>query len=124
LRRKNSGLPEREARFVCPASVVCGLAMASPDADMFASVTKMVHNVAMRTSITLDDDIHELASVYADARGITLGAAIGELIRSAQASARTESPIRLTRDGIPVFRSRGRVLTREMVKQAQEDDLE
>jgi hypothetical protein len=98
--------------------------MASPDADMFASVTKMVHNVAMRTSITIDDDIHELASVYADARGITLGAAIGELIRNAQASARTESPIGLTRDGIPVFRSRGRVLTREMVKQAQEDDLE
>ena len=78
----------------------------------------------MRTSVTLDDDVHELASIYADARGITLGAAIGELIRSAHSSVQSESPIKVTHDGIPVFRSRGRVLTSEMVKQAQEDDLE
>lgn len=78
----------------------------------------------MRTSITLDDDIHELASIYAQARGITLGAALGELIRAAQAPVQSESSIKLTRDGIPVFRSRGRVLTSEMVKQAQEDQLE
>ena len=78
----------------------------------------------MRTSITIDDDIHELASIYAEARGITLGAAIGELIRAAQAPPPSESPIKVTRDGIPVFRSRGRVLTSEMVRQGQEDELE
>ncbi|MFY9745648.1 MAG: hypothetical protein WA891_08010 [Acidobacteriaceae bacterium] len=79
----------------------------------------------MRTSITLDDDIHELASIYANARGITLGAALGELIRKAQTPPHSSSSaIRTTRDGFPVFRSRGRLLTSEMVKEAQEDDRE
>lgn len=83
-----------------------------------------MHNRPMRTTVTIDDDVHELASVYAQARGITLGAAIAELIRAAQTPPSKESPIKLTRDGIPVFRSRSRVLTSERVRQAQEDDLE
>ncbi len=78
----------------------------------------------MRTTVSLDDDVHELASVYAQARGITLGAAIGELIRAAQDSTPKETAVKVTDDGIPVFRSRGRALTSEMVKRAQEDDLE
>ena len=89
-----------------------------------ASTRKMVHNTNMRTSITIDDDIHEIASVYAQARGITLGAAIGELIRAAQAPGPPESSVKITHDGIPVFRSRGRVLTSEMVRQGQDDDLD
>lgn len=84
-----------------------------------------MQNCPMRTSITLDDDVHELASIYAQARGISLGAAIGELIRERQSSPAAESAsIRVTRDGIPVFRSRGLRLTPEMVKAAQEDDFE
>jgi len=79
--------------------------------------------VLMRTSVTLDDDIYELASIYANARGITLGAAIGELIRSGRqaAAAQTEiAGIEIADDGFPVFR--GPRLSSEMVKQAQEDD--
>ena len=38
----------------------------------------------MRTSIQLEDHIHEYASVYASARGISLSAAINELVRRAQ----------------------------------------
>ncbi len=85
----------------------------------------MVHNRFMRTSVTLDDDIYEFASMYANARDITLGAAIGELIRSRRevAATQTGSPeIRIAEDGFPVFRSRGRALTPEMVREAQEDD--
>jgi hypothetical protein len=79
----------------------------------------------MRTSITLDDETHEFASVYAAARGITLGAALGELVRKARAAPASGSSIfKTTPYGFPVFRSQGKVLTSEMVKEAQEDDFE
>lgn len=78
----------------------------------------------MRTSITLDDDVHEFASVYAEARGITLGAALGELVRKARDGAKpAHAGIRILPNGLPVFRSRGRKLTPEMVREAQEDDV-
>jgi len=77
----------------------------------------------MRTSVTLDDDVHEFASVYAEARGITLGAALGELVRKAKNAARPASAsIRILPNGMPVFRSRGGKLTPEVVRAAQEDD--
>ena len=80
----------------------------------------------MRTSITLDDEIYQLASMYAAGRGITLGAAVGELVRKAN-GARGWTPdsrgIKAAPNGLPVFASRGRVITSEMVKAAQEDDI-
>jgi hypothetical protein len=51
-----------------------------------ASIYKMVHILAMRTSVTLDDDVYELASLYSRGKGITLGAAIGELVRRGEAA--------------------------------------
>jgi hypothetical protein len=81
----------------------------------------------MRTSITLDDEIYELASSYASARDITLGAAIGELVRRGETIPRPAAHsdrIGLAPNGLPVFKSRGRVITSEMVKAAQEDDIE
>jgi hypothetical protein len=86
-----------------------------------------MHTCPMRTSITLDDDVYELASVYARAREITLGAALGELVRRGRDAilAQSEFPdIKMAPNGLPVFRSRGKVLTSEMVKEAQEDDFE
>ena len=38
----------------------------------------------MRTTITLDDDVHEFATYYANAKGITLSAAMNELVRKAE----------------------------------------
>jgi hypothetical protein len=87
----------------------------------------MVHNVPMRTSITLDDDVYQLASMYAAGRGITLGAAVGELVRKTNAAPRSSSDshgIKIAPNGLPVFASRGRVITSEMVKAAQEDEIE
>ena len=79
----------------------------------------------MRTSVTLDDDVHELASIYAEARGITLGAALGELIRRGQrAPEAVSSEIEMGSHGLPVFRSRGHVITPEMVKRFQEDEAD
>ncbi len=43
-----------------------------------------MHNGCMRTTITLDDEIHEFATYYARSRGISLSAAINELIRKAE----------------------------------------
>ena len=51
-----------------------------------------MHDGDMRTSVTLDDDVYELASLYAHGRGITLGKAIGELVRKGQAIERGETP--------------------------------
>ena len=47
----------------------------------------------MRTTITLDDDVHEFAAYYARARGITLSAAIDELIRKAEKRARARAEL-------------------------------
>jgi hypothetical protein len=81
----------------------------------------------MRTSITLDEDVYQLAWLYSKGRGTTLGAAIGELVRKGVAAQRSEalSP-RLKRapNGLLIVRSRGRVITPEMVKAAQEDEFE
>jgi len=80
----------------------------------------------MRTTITLDDDVYELASHYAAARGLTLGTAIGELVRrgnGAAASTSVSPRIRIASNGLPVFSARGRVITSEMVKAAQEDEI-
>jgi hypothetical protein len=77
----------------------------------------------MRTSITLDDDAYQLAYLYAKGRGITLSAAINEAVRKIgePRSERSSSRIKIAPNGLPVFSS-GRVITPEMVKEAQEDE--
>jgi len=87
----------------------------------------MMHTIPMRTTINLDEDVYQLASLYATGRGITLGAAVGELVRRANAAPRPSSDssgIKIAANGLPVFASRGRVITSEMVKAAQEDEIE
>jgi hypothetical protein len=84
-----------------------------------------MHTSIMRTSITLDDDVYELASLYSRGKGITLGAAIGELVRRGDAAPAPEPDMsELVREpnGLLVFASRGRVITSEMVKAALEED--
>jgi hypothetical protein len=81
----------------------------------------------MRTSVNLDEDVHELAILYAAGRGITLSAAINEAVRKIAMPARVSSPssaIETRANGMPVFASRGRVITPEMVKATQEDEIE
>jgi len=45
----------------------------------------------MRTNVNLDDEVHQIATVYASAKGISLGAAIGELVRKGSAARREPS---------------------------------
>jgi hypothetical protein len=91
----------------------------------FASNPDLMHNRAMRTTITLDDDAHEFAAYYARAKGITLSAAITELIRKAEAAPRPAPPeILYSPNGLPMFPPIGRVLTSEMVKKAEEEEYD
>jgi hypothetical protein len=79
----------------------------------------LVHDGYMRTNVTLDDDVHQLASHYAAAKGITLGAAIGELIRKAEAAPPSPPDIRRSSSGLAMFPPSGQVLTSKMVKEAE-----
>ncbi len=80
----------------------------------------------MRTTISLPDDTHEFAAYYANARGLTLSAAVDELIRKAQAGvAAAESKIVHTADGFPMFPPNGGgVLTAEAVKELEEEEFD
>jgi hypothetical protein len=79
----------------------------------------------MRTTITLDDEAHRIATVYAHAKDISLGAALSELVKKASTTKNADfSRIETAPNGLPVFRSRCGPLTDEMVKAAQEDDFE
>jgi hypothetical protein len=73
----------------------------------------------MRTSVTLEDDVYTHAAVYAAARGITLGKAIGELIRKAKAAPEPKPDIRRSASGLAMFPPAGRRLTAKMVKEAE-----
>jgi hypothetical protein len=87
----------------------------------------LVHHSPMRTSITLDEDVYQLASLYAKGRGVTLGAAISEMVRKGAAAPLSGSPPpNLVRapNGLLIFAPQGRIITSEMVKEALEEDDE
>ena len=91
-----------------------------------------MHNHSMRTTVTLDQEAYELATLYSKGKGLTLGEALSELaikgIESLQAGPSTPDfvPPGLVRapNGLLMFapRSDGRVITTEMVKAALEED--
>jgi hypothetical protein len=80
-----------------------------------------------RANINLDADVYDFASAYAAARGLALGAAVSELLRSVQQMskpANMESPrLKRTRRGFLVVAKTGQVITPDKVKDFSEDDL-
>lgn len=79
----------------------------------------------MRTSINIDADAYEFASAYAHAKGITLGAALSELVRRAEnAPEPRSSRLKMDEHGLLVKARTGRIITSEMVKESSEDDVE
>lgn len=84
-----------------------------------------MHNRPMRTTITLADETHEFAAYYARVRGLTLSAAIDELIRKAQAPPEPEDPdIRIGPNGLPMFPPTEGRITSEMVKKLEEEEFD
>ena len=83
--------------------------------------------MGIRANINLDADAYSFASAYAAAKGIPLGAAVSEILRSAEhgrESSDAESP-RLIEGplGYLVKAKTGRVITPEMVKDGSEDEF-
>ena len=83
-----------------------------------------MYNEEMRTTITIDEDVHEFATIYAQANGITLSNAIGELVRKAKAGQAQAPSINRLANGFPVFPSSGGTVTPEMVKRLEEEEFE
>jgi hypothetical protein len=85
----------------------------------------MMQNRLVRTTVNLDQDIYELATLYARGRGVTLGSALSELARKGtQPSAPKSSRLVRAPNGLLINSARGRVITTGMVRQALEDDIE
>lgn len=78
----------------------------------------------MRTTVTLDEDVHEFAAYYASARGITLSAAVNDLIHKAQAAPSPKPNILNGPDGFPMFPPMGKKITSEMVKRLEEEEFD
>jgi len=84
-----------------------------------------MHRYGMRTTITLNDETHEFAAYYARVRGLSLSAAIDELIKKAQnPPLRKEPDIRTGPNGLPMFRPTGRTITAEMVKKIEAEEYD
>jgi hypothetical protein len=80
----------------------------------------------MRTNVNLADDARQFAEVYAHANGLTLGDAITDLIRKSShtATGTSKSPkFGRSASGFPTLPSRNRILTTEMVLEAQEEEF-
>jgi hypothetical protein len=78
----------------------------------------------MRTTITLSEESHEFAAYYARVRGLSLSAAINELIRKAEAEPAPKPDIRIGPNGLPMFPPTGRTITAEMVKKLEEEEYD
>ena len=78
----------------------------------------------MRTNVNLADDARQFAEVYAHANGLTLGDAITELIRKGKSAVPESTKSDFGPSGFPIFPRKGRILTTEMVRQAELDDID
>lgn len=84
-----------------------------------------MQNGSMRTTITLDDETHEFAAYYARARGLSLSAAINELIKKAETAPPPPAPeIEYSEIGLPLLPRTGKVITCEMVKKLEEEEFD
>ena len=82
------------------------------------------HTSNMRTSVNLADYAREFAMHYARARGVTLGEAISDLIRTGgKVAGSPGEAMKFGRSasGFPIFPPSSREITTEMVKEALED---
>lgn len=83
-----------------------------------------MHNGTMRTTINLDEDVHEFATYYANSKGISLSAAMNELVREAEKPQDREPLIVFSSDGFPMFPPTGGRITAEIVKKIEEEEFD
>jgi len=79
-----------------------------------------------RTNLHLDNDALAFASSYANAKGVSLGIAVSELIRRAEQMTEQQIPsprVVMNKHGYLEIADTGDRITPEMVKEASEDTL-
>ena len=80
----------------------------------------------MRTTLDIDDDILQAAKELAEHEGKTAGQLLsdlarrGILCRNSHKEESGDEPF-VIKDGLPVLRSRGRIVTNELVKRIQQE---
>jgi len=80
----------------------------------------------MRLTVNLDADVYSFTSAYAGAKGITLSAALSELVRRAEEVSEpgsASSRLKTSPHGYLVIAGTGDRLTPEMVKETSEDEV-
>ncbi len=80
----------------------------------------------MRTTVNLDPDVYTFAQSYAGGKGISLSAALSELVRRAERAPELEAlsgRLKKNGHGYLEIAKTGHVLTPEMVKATSEDEL-
>jgi hypothetical protein len=90
-------------------------------------MARILNAKSQRRNLNIDSDAFTIAATYANARGISIGAAVSELLRRAEQAPQPPSPLLRTDEyGLLVKAKAGRqVVTSEMAKKlSEEDDLE
>jgi hypothetical protein len=80
----------------------------------------------MRLSVNLDPEVHDFLSAYANARRMTMSAAMNELLRRVEQEPETgivPGRLKIDEHGYLVVAANGHVLTPEMVKEFSEDPI-
>lgn len=75
----------------------------------------------MRTNLNLDSDVHDFATIYAEAKGISLSRAVSELIRKVQTAPEAPPDIRQSPNGMPCFPPTGKTVTDELVRKIENE---
>jgi hypothetical protein len=74
----------------------------------------------VRTTLDIEDDVLQAAKELAKQEGKTAGQVLSELARKSLAA---DAPVKLTmRNGVPVFPSRGEIITLEKVRQIMDEE--
>lgn len=85
---------------------------------------RLGHNQDVRVRLTLDKDAHDFAAHYARVRGLSLGAAISELIRKAETAPGLKPRIRIGPNRLPMLPPTGRTITCEMVNKIEAEEYD
>lgn len=76
----------------------------------------------MRTTLDIDADILQAAKELAAAQGRTAGKIISELARKGLTEERDKRQKCKIRNGVPVFESRGEVITRDRIRRISDQE--
>lgn len=75
----------------------------------------------MRTTLDIDDDVLQAARELADREGSTVGMVISRLARRGLTESLSETK-QIYRNGVPIFPSRGEIVTMEHIQKIMDEE--